>query len=86
MLPLVFKTANANGVTDYINGLDPDIPLDEDYANLGTLGDASEPLFQAALNDIFPPPVSPPPTRGPILEEVSERKANSPLYQIMVAD
>lgn len=85
MLPLVFKTANANGVTDFINGLDPDIPLDEDYSNLGNLGDVNEPLLAAALNDIFPTP-NPPRRNFNVLEEVSESKASSPLYQVMIAE
>ncbi|HBY69803.1 MAG TPA: peptidase S41, partial [Flavobacteriaceae bacterium] len=50
MLPLVFKTANASGNTDYVNGLVPDIAIDEDYANLGMLGDVSEPFLATALN------------------------------------
>jgi carboxyl-terminal processing protease len=85
MLPLVFKTANANGVTDYIDGLEPDVPLEEDYSNLGILGDENEPLLAEALNEIFP-------THMPInynfnrLEEISEKKATMPGYQIMIAE
>ncbi|PKA83946.1 C-terminal processing protease CtpA/Prc [Ulvibacter sp. MAR_2010_11] len=85
MLPLVFKTANAAGNTDFIDGLFPDIQLNEDYSNLGTLGDVNEPLLAAALNDIFP---TPQPARNsvPTLEEVSESKATLPNYQIMIAE
>jgi len=85
MLPLVFKTANASGVTDFINGLSPDIELAEDYSNLGTLGDVNEPLLAAALNDILRIPL---PLRENFnqLKEISESKANSPLYQIMLAE
>ncbi|WP_245583413.1 S41 family peptidase [Salinimicrobium terrae] len=50
--PLVLKSANANGISDYINGLDPDVELSENINNLGTLGDPNEPLLQAALNHI----------------------------------
>lgn len=50
--PLIFKTVNANGVTDYVNGLQPDIMIAEDFENLGIIGDLNEPLLQAALNDI----------------------------------
>jgi len=59
MLPLVFKTANINGRTDFINGLEPDLAIGEDFANLGVLGDPSETLLAAALNLIVPtaPPV-----------------------------
>ncbi len=85
MLPLVFKTANADGVTDFIDGLVPGFPLAEDYSNLGTLGDANEPLLAVALNDILTLPT---PLRKSFneLEEISENKANSPLYQIMIAE
>ena len=54
MLPLVFKTANANGNTDFIDGLPPDIELKENYANLGQLGSIDEPLLAETLNQIFP--------------------------------
>ena len=85
MLPLVFKTANANGFTDFIDGLPPDVLMEEDYANLGVLGDTSEPLLAAALAEIFPSP-SPIFPHQSGLEEISESKASSPLYQIMVAE
>jgi len=85
MLPLVFKTANAVGYTDFIDGLVPDIDLNEDYSNLGTLGEINEPLLAAALNDIFPPPI-PVQQRSINFEEISESKADSPSYQIMVAE
>ncbi len=54
MLPLVFKTANAAGNTDYIDGLIPDIEQKENYANLGQLGTLTEPLLAETLNQIFP--------------------------------
>ena len=50
--PMIFKTLNANGKTDYHDGLNPDIELIEDIENLGIIGDLNEPLLQAALNDI----------------------------------
>jgi carboxyl-terminal processing protease len=85
MLPLVFKTANAVGFTDFVDGLLPDITLAEDYSNLGMLGDMNEPLLAAAINDILPMPV---PFRQSfnVLEEISESKANTPLYQVMIAE
>jgi carboxyl-terminal processing protease len=87
MLPLVFKTANSNGFTDYVNGLVPEIQLNEDYSNLGMLGDVNEPLLAAALNDIFPTP-GPAPFRNSftVLKEISESKANLPVHQIMIAE
>ncbi|MDT0647784.1 S41 family peptidase [Zunongwangia sp. F260] len=51
--PLVFKSANAEGKSDYEDGLVPDIEYSEKVSNLGTLGDPSEPLLQAALNHLL---------------------------------
>ncbi|MGY5850130.1 S41 family peptidase [Salegentibacter sp. F14] len=51
--PLVFKSANANGKTDYIDGLEPDIQYIESPGNLGALGDPEEPLLATALNQIL---------------------------------
>jgi C-terminal processing protease CtpA/Prc len=50
--PLVLKSANANGKSDYFNGLDPDVELSENINNLGVLGDLQEPFLQAAVNHI----------------------------------
>lgn len=49
MLPLVFKTANKNGVTDFTEGLLPDIYQRENYFDLGALGSPDEPLTATAL-------------------------------------
>ncbi|MDX1544540.1 MAG: S41 family peptidase [Christiangramia sp.] len=51
--PLVFKSINAQGKSDYTNGLAPDIQYSENLGNLGTLGDPDEPLLQIALNHIL---------------------------------
>lgn len=50
--PLIYKTVNAAGVTDYVNGLPPDVEIKEDLRNLGILGDPSERLLAAALATI----------------------------------
>ena len=52
MQPLVLKSLNAVGVTDYFNGLDPDILVSENYANMGILGDENELLLSVALQHI----------------------------------
>lgn len=72
MLPLVFKTLNASGVTDYANGLSPDIELAEDYTNLGVLGTENEPLLARALSDILgqPVPVADQPSRFQSIQEL----------------
>lgn len=50
--PLVLKSLNANDVTDYVSGLNPDLKQLEDIQNLGTLGDPNEPLLKTALDVI----------------------------------
>lgn len=52
MQPLVLKSLNATGVTDYFNGLTPDILVSENYANMGVLGDTNELLLSIALQHI----------------------------------
>ncbi|MDC1492309.1 S41 family peptidase [Flavobacteriaceae bacterium] len=50
--PLVLKTLNSLGETDYYNGLSPNIIADEDSSNLGIIGDINEPLLSLALGQI----------------------------------
>lgn len=59
MLPLIFKSANKVGRTDYFDGLTPDIPLSENHLNLGVLGDENEPLLATALAEIQSPIAKP---------------------------
>ena len=78
MLPLVFKTLNANGVTDYNNGLNPDIEISEDFSNLGILGDENEPLLARALMEILGLPL---PLDTPFrVQQISELK--TPLHAL----
>ena len=86
MLPLVFQTANADGFTDFEDGLVPNIFQEEDLSNLGVLGDPGEPLLAAAIREITGVPV--PGTRTPAnsMQIISESKASSPTYQVMVVD
>jgi C-terminal processing protease CtpA/Prc len=51
--PLVFKTVNINGVTDYFNGLAPDIELRENPTFYGVLGDENEPFLAEAIANIL---------------------------------
>ena len=46
------KIENAKGVGDYVNGLSPDIFIEEIGSNLGVLGDESEPLLARTLQEI----------------------------------
>lgn len=48
--PLVLKSANAVGKSDYIDGLAPDVEIFENINNLGVLGEPTEPILEAALN------------------------------------
>ncbi|MCG2417838.1 peptidase S41 [Aequorivita sp. F47161] len=83
MLPLVFKTANAAGNTDFVDGLFPQIPLQENYFNLGELGDENEPLLAAALFEIAGRPM-PSNNDSPRLKEISDSKASSPIDGKMI--
>ncbi|WP_339634605.1 S41 family peptidase [Bizionia echini] len=53
MQPLVLKSLNAVGNTDYSQGLFPDIIQAENYSNMGTLGSETEPLLATALQLIL---------------------------------
>ncbi|HLV40091.1 S41 family peptidase [Xanthomarina sp.] len=53
MQPLILKTLNAVGNTDYNDGLDPTFPIKENYGNLGVLGDPNETLLAIALQEIM---------------------------------
>ena len=50
--PIISRVENSAGFSDYIDGLVPDIELPEDVTNLGVLGDAEEPLFARAIQEI----------------------------------
>jgi C-terminal processing protease CtpA/Prc len=53
MQPLIFKSLNVNGVTDYFDGLTPNLVIGEKINNMGILGDENEPLLAEAISDIF---------------------------------
>ncbi len=50
--PLLGRNENADGFSDYTSGLTPDHELAEDVANLGTLGETTDPLLALTLNTI----------------------------------
>ncbi|WP_250434488.1 S41 family peptidase [Hanstruepera flava] len=52
MQPLVLKSLNSVGNTDYSNGLTPDILVSENYSNMGVLGNENELLLSVALQHI----------------------------------
>jgi carboxyl-terminal processing protease len=52
LLPLIAITVNKNNTVVPSSGLVPDIEFKEKTANYGILGDPTEPLLEAALNEI----------------------------------
>jgi carboxyl-terminal processing protease len=52
MQPIAVKISNSAGVSDFVDGLVPDIKLEEDIANLLPFGDQNETLLAAVLNNI----------------------------------
>lgn len=50
--PLVGRNENADGFFDYTAGFSPDIELEEDIFNLGSLGEPSEPMLARAIEAI----------------------------------
>lgn len=85
MLPLVFKTANKVGKTDFVNGLFPTVDLKENFFNLGQLGNSEEPLLAAALSEIMGLPRD---SRKDFhqLKEISLSEIDSPLNGIMIVE
>ncbi len=51
MQPIVLEEVNKLGENDK-DGFEPDIEIDEDFANMGVLGDEDEPLLNIAISDI----------------------------------
>ncbi|RNL90701.1 carboxyl-terminal protease [Sinomicrobium pectinilyticum] len=52
MQPLIGRSENADGFSDYTEGLIPDIELYEDLENMGILGSTNEPLLARAIQEI----------------------------------
>ena len=50
MQPIVLKIANSDGFADYSDGLEPDVDVEEDIRNLGSIGDINETFLAVALN------------------------------------
>ncbi|MFT6795887.1 MAG: carboxyl-terminal processing protease [Maribacter sp.] len=51
--PLLGRNENAEGFSDFTEGLVPDVQLKEDLENLGILGDQNEPLLARAIQEII---------------------------------
>jgi carboxyl-terminal processing protease len=74
MQPLVLKITDKNGFGDYTDGLIPDNPYIENFANLGVIGDANEPLLKLAIDRIIGGNRMAP-IQGKVFEEVKNSKA-----------
>jgi carboxyl-terminal processing protease len=85
MQPLVLKIVNKVGFGDYTNGLNPDNPYVENFANLGVIGDANEPLFKLAIDRILGGNRMPP-RQGKVFGEVKNLKAIDNLESEMYLD
>lgn len=88
--PLVLKSANARGKSDYVDGLAADVSIKENISKLGILGDPSEPFLEAALNHIFGKAQQAPTAQQKRAEEsfkkVGESGMFAPGYQRMYLD
>jgi len=52
MQPIVVKIANSQGQSDFVDGLFPQLKMEEDFAGLFPFGDQNETLLKVVLNDI----------------------------------
>ncbi|MBW2960605.1 S41 family peptidase [Mesonia aestuariivivens] len=87
MQPLILKSVNANGDTGYIDGLTPSTLIEEDYANLGELGNPNEPLLAAALNQVSFGRFATTKNNNKLkFKEIGESEMNKPNYQRMYVD
>lgn len=83
--PLVLKSVNSAGVSDYIDGLAPDFELKESVRNLGILGDPEEPILKLALDIIAGNRISIPESRD-IFKPFGEDSMFNLDYQKMYID
>lgn len=83
--PLILKTANKDGFTDFFDGLEPDIELKESFSNLGILGNPNETLLNRALQEIIPgfAPTSNESKSIHSIELLGEDDMSSPSFQRM---
>ena len=85
MQPIVLEEVNNLGENDK-DGFEPHIPLKEDLANLGVLGEDNEPLLQAAINDILGVSSKPIHTKSMEYESISSPKMHTLLKDNMYVE
>jgi len=73
MQPIIAKIANSLDYSEYINGLPPDVEVDEDIRNFRAFGDTYETLLKAALDDI----------RGASVKSATVRSKNYKMLKIV---
>lgn len=86
MLPLTFRSVNANGLTDYFDGFFPDIEIAEDFRNYGTLGEPGEPLLDAAIEEILSGRQPSSARNKREMKSLFDTEQNDLLYQLMYID
>lgn len=90
--PLILEIENADGFTGFTDGLIPDFEQQEDFFNLGVLGEPSEPLLARALQEIGvglqdgASPVSSEKSLNFQFKTLGESGMQSPNYQRMYSD
>ena len=85
--PLILTTANADGTTGFVQGLNPEVPLEERVSTYGVLGDENEPLLKAALDEIRGGrSFNRIQNQGLRLPEIGESGMDDPTYQRMYVD
>ncbi len=52
MQPIVLKIASSTGYSDYVDGLAPNVTIEEEITNMSVLGDLNEPLLNATISNI----------------------------------
>jgi len=83
--PLVLKSTNSAGVSDYVDGLTPDFQISEDFENLGMLGEPNEPFLKVAIDVILGNKISIP-AGVKIFKPVGESGMDQIDYQKMYID
>ena len=83
MQPLILKSINSVGFTDYFDGFTPEILIEEDFANPGVLGDENEPLLNAAINDILGVAIISAKSQVTPLENVGSSNILEPDFELM---
>jgi carboxyl-terminal processing protease len=86
MQPLVLKIVNADDFGDYFGGLNPTYSLKEDLADLGVLGNSSEPLLSTAIGKITGTAKMVKTNKGKVFEYFEDAKSINGVQNQMYVD